>query len=153
MKDSAVLRSSEPLRHRALAEIALAERRPLDALQEFRSADRLPDGPADDCTICLAASLGRAYDQANMPDSAIAAYERYIAKPYAWRLAPELDPSLLAGMHERLGELYEAKGDRSRAAPHYAQFVALWRDADPELQPRVTEARRRLVRLREVERG
>jgi tRNA A-37 threonylcarbamoyl transferase component Bud32 len=150
VKDSAVLRNSEPLRHRALAEIALAERKPTEALREFRLADRLPDGPVDDCTICLSASLGRAYDQANMRDSAIASYERYIATPFSWRLAPEMDPSLLAGMHERLGELYEAKGDRVRAAPHYARFVALWKDADPELQPRVVEARRRLARLREA---
>ena len=153
VKDSAVLRNSEPVRHRALAEIALAENRPLDAMEEFRLADRLPDGPADDCTICLSAALGRAYDQANMPDSAIASYERYIATPYAWRMFAEFDPALLAGMYERLGELYEAKGDRSRAAPHYAQFIALWKDADPVLQPRVAEARRRLARLREVERA
>jgi hypothetical protein len=152
VKDSAALRSNEPARHRALAEIALAERRPLDAVAEFRLADQLPDGPADDCTICLPAALGRAYDQANIPDSAIASYERYIATPFAWRSDRPLDPILLAGMHERLAELYEARGDRARAAPHYARFIAMWKDADPELQPRVTQARRRLAQLRDAER-
>jgi tRNA A-37 threonylcarbamoyl transferase component Bud32/tetratricopeptide (TPR) repeat protein len=152
VKDSAALRSNEPARHRALAEIALAERRPLDAVAEFRLADKLPDGPADDCTICLPAALGRAYDQANIPDSAIASYERYIATPFAWRSDRPLDPILLAGMHERLAELYEARGDRARAAPHYARFIAMWKDADPELQPRVTQARRRLAQLRDAER-
>ncbi len=152
VKDSAALRSNEPVRHRALAEIALAERRPLDAVREFRLADELPDGPADECTICLSAGLGRAYDQANMPDSAIASYERYIATPFAWRYDRPLDPTLLPGMHERLGELYEARGDYARAASHYARFVDLWKDADPELQPRVAQARRRLAQLRDSER-
>ena len=40
----------------------------------------------------------------------------------------------------RLGEIYEARGDRARAAERYGQFVELWKGADPELQPRVTEA-------------
>jgi eukaryotic-like serine/threonine-protein kinase len=48
---------------------------------------------------------------------------------------------------ERLGQLHEARGDRARAAEHYRVFIELWRDADPELQPRVREARRRLVAL------
>jgi tRNA A-37 threonylcarbamoyl transferase component Bud32 len=151
VRDSAALRSNEPARHRALAEIALAERRPLDAVEEFRLADQLPDGPADDCTICLSAALGRAFDQANIPDSAIASYERYITTPFAWRHDRPLDPILLAGMHERLAELYEARGDRAHAAPHYARFIDMWKDADPELQPRVAQARRRLAQLREVE--
>ncbi len=47
----------------------------------------------------------------------------------------------------RLGELSEEKGDRDKAALNYSWFVDLWRDADPLLQPRVAEARRRLARL------
>jgi len=37
-----------------------------------------------------------------------------------------LGPSL-----KRLGELYEAKGDRENAAKWYAAFVDLWKSADP----------------------
>jgi hypothetical protein len=55
-------------------------------------------------------------------------------------------------MHERLAELYEARGDAARAAPHYARFIAMWKDADPGLQPRVAQARRRLAQLRDAER-
>jgi hypothetical protein len=66
----------------------------------------------------------------------------------AWRL---LDASLLAGMQKRLGELYEAKGERDKALSHYLQFVALWKDADPELQPRVAEVRQRIAHLKDVE--
>jgi DNA-binding SARP family transcriptional activator len=47
----------------------------------------------------------------------------------------------------RLGELYEEKGDRVKAADRYAEFVKLWKRADPELQPKVTEAKQRLEAL------
>ncbi len=50
----------------------------------------------------------------------------------------------LAPLHESLGRLYDEKGDLENAALHYAQFVELWEDADPELQPRVVAARARL---------
>jgi hypothetical protein len=58
-----------------------------------------------------------------------------------------LDAWWLAGTHKRLGELYEARGDKARAASHYARFVELWKSADPELQPKVREVRARLARL------
>ena len=35
-----------------------------------------------------------------------------------------------------------------RAVEQYGTFVELWKRADPDLQPRVTEARARLERLR-----
>ena len=53
----------------------------------------------------------------------------------------------LAPALKRLGELYEARGDRKRAAEYYEKFVDLWKNADPELQPGVTEARRWLAAL------
>jgi tetratricopeptide (TPR) repeat protein len=48
----------------------------------------------------------------------------------------------------RQAEIYERLGDRRRAAERYAQAVALWRDAEPELQPLVRRARERLAALR-----
>ena len=103
-----------------------------------------------DCPACLQVQLGRAYDLANMPDSAIAAFERYIATPAVSRLAS--DAWYLAGVVKRLGELYEAKGDRARAVEYYDRFIELWQHADPELQPRVADVRRRLTSLGDVER-
>ncbi|MBK5187637.1 MAG: protein kinase [Gemmatimonadaceae bacterium] len=152
VKDSALEREQDPDRHNALAEIALAERRPLDAVTEFRAGDGLPDGPADGCDGCLPARLGRAYDQANMPDSAVTMYERYLALPRFMGAFRLVDASVLAGIHKRLGELYEAKGEREKALSHYLEFVALWKDADPELQPKVAEVRQRIAHLRDVER-
>jgi hypothetical protein len=72
-------------------------------------------------------------------------YDRAISTPgldqimlNAIRLAPAL---------KRSGELYEAKGDRAKAADCYRRFVELWKDADPELQSGVREVRARLARL------
>ena len=74
-------------------------------------------------------TLGRAFDQARMTDSAVTMLERYVTTP-SW-MRP---------------------GVRANAASYFAKFVELWKDADPELQPKVREARARLVRLGDTER-
>ena len=48
----------------------------------------------------------------------------------------------------RRAELYERRGQARQAAAHYARFVELWKDADPELRPAVVSAEQRLARLR-----
>jgi len=48
---------------------------------------------------------------------------------------------------ERLGPIYERIGDPARARAAYALVVSAWKDADPELQPRVRAARTALARL------
>ncbi len=58
-------------------------------------------------------NLGRAYDLANKPDSAIAEFEAFLRARYDSRL--DDDTFGLAGTHKRLGELYDAKGDREKA--------------------------------------
>jgi hypothetical protein len=62
---------------------------------------------------------------------------------YLWE-----DQDWLAGSFKRLGELYEAAGDLPKAAANLERFVELWKDADPELQPKVRDARERLQRVR-----
>jgi hypothetical protein len=57
-----------------------------------------------------------------------------------------------AGIHKRLGELYDARKEREKAIAHYSKFVELWKDADPELQPKVAEVKRRLAELSKAER-
>ena len=152
MRDSALRNEQEPELHNTLAEIALAERRPMDAAAEFRKGDRRADGPADGCEPCALTRLGRAYDQANMVDSTIAIYERYLAEPDILGSFPLLGATYTAGIHKRLGELYEARGDREKALSHDLAFIALWKDADPELQPKVAEVRARAARLKDSER-
>lgn len=48
---------------------------------------------------------------------------------------------------ERLARLYDARGDLDKAAEYYAVFTDMWKDADPELQPRVEAARTRLQEI------
>jgi tetratricopeptide (TPR) repeat protein len=50
-----------------------------------------------------------------------------------------------APAHLRLAEIYERQGDRQKAREHYARFAGLWKDCNPELQPLVEEARRRMA--------
>jgi hypothetical protein len=49
--------------------------------------------------------------------------------------------------YAELGPALEAAGDREGAARAYSQFIRLWENADPDLQPRVETARRALERL------
>ncbi|MGH7630284.1 MAG: protein kinase domain-containing protein [Gemmatimonadales bacterium] len=49
--------------------------------------------------------------------------------------------------HRRRGEILESLGRREAAAQEYAQFIELWKEADPELQPAVREARVAMGRL------
>lgn len=58
-----------------------------------------------------------------------------------------LDGISRPAIHERLGQLYEAKGNPGKAAENYRAFIELWKNADPELQPRLADARRRLSKL------
>jgi tetratricopeptide (TPR) repeat protein len=53
----------------------------------------------------------------------------------------------LAPAHRRQAEIYARRGQRDLAARHYRRFIELWSGADPELQPAVAEARRRLAEV------
>jgi tetratricopeptide (TPR) repeat protein len=151
--DTSLTRVGEGGLHWALAEILLAEGKPREAITEFRLGDVGYDrAPVHECAPCLPFDLARAFDGATMPDSAIAMYERYLATPFWVKYALPLDPVRVPAIHERLGQLYEAQGNAGKSAEHYQKFIELWKNADPELQPRVTAARERLKKLTPVER-
>ena len=149
VRDTTLRRAYEPNRLHALGMVQIADRRPLGAVRSFYAADSFPDGPVNDCAACVDAKVGLAFDRANVPDSAIAHYERYLNTPYAYRLYNDADQ--LALIYRRLGELYETKGDRGDAARYYEKFVNLWKNADPDLQPQVVDAKRRLADLQASE--
>jgi tetratricopeptide (TPR) repeat protein len=123
--------------------IALAEHHAPEAIASFRQV-------VEQSRVCIACGyweLGLAFDQADLPDSALTAYEQVANDPslndeinyyLQWTLAPSL---------RRLGELYEARGDRAKAAEYYSRLVELWKDADPVLQPEVRAAKARLAHL------
>jgi tetratricopeptide (TPR) repeat protein/TolB-like protein len=150
VRDTAKLRNEGPLVHRVIGEIDLAESRPADAVREFWKGDSLPDGPVDDCDVCTFSNVARAYDKANVPDSAIVYFEKYFDSGYYDRLF-NTDVFDRAPSARRLGELYEAKGDRAKAAHYYQMFVDLWKNAEPALQPQVADVKRRLARLGDTE--
>jgi hypothetical protein len=47
----------------------------------------------------------------------------------------------------RMGEIHERRGDKQRAVESFRTFVTLWRNADPELQPFVRQARDKIAHL------
>jgi TolB-like protein len=127
-----------PQRHHAAGVIALAEHRATDALVEFRAADQ------GFCLVCELPWIARALEASGHPDSAAAAYEHYVDQPDFERHAS--DPLFLAAAYERLGDLYAASNPQ-KSAHYYNAFITLWKNADPQLQPRVQAARRRLEGL------
>ena len=146
LKDTAFVRRNQMLVHQALGEIALAERRYADAIAEFRRGDLDTDGlPRAGMWLRNRFNLGRAFDLANQPDSAIANFETYTQSHFDSRIDNDVDA--LAGVEKRLGELYDAKGEREKAISHLSKFVELWKNADADLQPSVADAKRRLVKL------
>lgn len=133
-------RFGEAARHHMLGAAALAEARYGEAVRELRQAVE-----GEQCPICALPELAQAYDLGGAGDSAVAAYERYLATPWIGRL--ELDAVHLPRVCERLGALHEARHEPQRAAVLYRRMVTLWRDADPELRPRAAALERRLAAL------
>jgi eukaryotic-like serine/threonine-protein kinase len=125
-------------RHNMAGNIAVAERRYDDAVREYRAMD------IGYCVSCALPDIAHSYDLAGNRDSAIAVFARYVEAP---NRSVVTDQYSLAGAHKRLGELYEERGDRAKAASEFTAFVELWKNADPDLQPLVAEVRRRLTRL------
>ncbi len=114
-----------------------------EAAEAFRVADTLPGS-----AMQVIQYLGPFYERAGRPDSAIAAYERYLAAGSLDRT--ELDAFVLPDVLERLAVLNERAGRRAEAARYYTRLATLWAGADAELQPRVAEARRRAQLLRQT---
>ncbi|MGD8497133.1 MAG: hypothetical protein PVF05_13240, partial [Gemmatimonadales bacterium] len=128
--------------HEVLGQIALGERRYDEAISQFRQSSARPQ------EISPMVNLARSFDAAGRADSARVYYGRFLDSSHwlsiishAWFLASSL---------ERLARLEEEAGDPEAAAPLYAEFVSLWKDADPELQPRVEEAQKRLEAIVEA---
>ncbi len=137
----------QPLLLSARGFIELANGNGSEAVTLLRRAQQLAI-----CQACLGALRGIVFEGASMPDSALAAYEAYIDTGWADRYqfgqnAIPNDPFFLVFSHEHAARLAEQLGDADRARLHWARVAELWKDADPELQPRVQEARRNVERL------
>ncbi|MDP2470848.1 MAG: tetratricopeptide repeat protein [Candidatus Palauibacterales bacterium] len=119
--------------------IALAEGDHDRALAELRQQ------PRTGCARCLPLDFARLFETTGQADSAIARYEQFFATPSNFDLW--FTALFDAAAHESLARLYDERGDLENAALHYAQFVEMWEDADPMLQPRVEAARARLQEI------
>ncbi len=129
--------------HAANGSLLRAEKKYDEAVREFTA------GQSRSCQACVLPDIAMTYDLAGKPDSAIAYYTKFVnAKAVSvGTLATWLPLS-----HKRLGELYENKGNAAQAAMHYEKFVELWKNADPDMQPRVAEVKRRLQKLTSTDR-
>jgi eukaryotic-like serine/threonine-protein kinase len=130
--------------------IAMAGGRAQDAVRLLRAADA-----ASPCDVCSLPLLAEAEHAAGDDSAAIATYQHYITQPSMNRgstrqFLPAIittDAFELARAHERVAQLADARGDRKLAIQEYGRFIALWKNADPELQPRVVAARQRMQAL------
>jgi tetratricopeptide (TPR) repeat protein/tRNA A-37 threonylcarbamoyl transferase component Bud32 len=122
----------------ARGHIARAERQFDAAITAFREA--IGGG----CPDCGLPDLGFTYDLAGQADSAIAVYARY-SQARAVNIVQR--GTWLPMIQRRLGELHDAKGNVEQALTHYTQFVELWKDADPDMQPQVQKVRDRIREL------
>jgi tetratricopeptide (TPR) repeat protein len=131
---------------RVLAVVALEEGRAEEALEHSRRARVQSFGYVPwDSRLLLAdghAALGHIDEAIAQHDTLTGTY-----RLTSWRYHKYTSFPLRPLAHERLGSLYLQVGDTVAAARHLAEFIELWQDADPELQPRVESARRLLAQL------
>jgi tetratricopeptide (TPR) repeat protein len=122
----------------------LANGAPADAARLLRSAVvQHPQGGV----AAYGPDLAEAYRKAGQPDSAMAVLEAFVADRGLFAVFTS-GPVYRPKAHIDLGELYEQKGQPAKALAQYEQFEALYRNADPELQPLVRDIRARIERLR-----
>lgn len=136
------MRRAEHTRFGVAGALAQAEKRDEDALTAYREWHRL-DGQ---CGVCGVFEIAGIHDRAGRADSALANYEDLLNRP-TLTSAMRLERYSLAPSYKRAGELYEARGDRRKAADYYGRYLDLWKNADSELQPAVREVRARLAQL------
>jgi tetratricopeptide (TPR) repeat protein len=153
VRDTAMRRVQLPNYQTAMATVAAREKRWNEAMDLFRKADRLPDGPLDPNPTYTLTNVLWTWALAGQADSAIVEYERYLKTPMGGRKRVGPDIFVPAAITEALAKMYDAKGNTERASSLYRDFIELWKNADPELQPRVAEARKRLAKLTPVEKA
>ena len=131
------------------AEIGMDVRRALLLLQEGRAGEAVERvesfRSAASCPRCASSLMGWALREAGHLEEAAREWE-YAATP-----AETTGGSAYIQWHlwtiRKLAPLYEELGDTERALHYHRRLVALWEDADPELQPQVEHARQRIAAL------
>ncbi|MDH5235373.1 MAG: tetratricopeptide repeat protein, partial [Gemmatimonadota bacterium] len=129
-----------------LGAIAAAEGRWDDAATAFLAVSRAPALGALHWYNRGLPEAANAVERLGHPDSAVVLLEQALAVPsvaVGWLYE--------TGWHaqglQRLGDLYEARGERARAAEYYRRYVDLLRDADPPMAAEVQKVRAKLERV------
>jgi tetratricopeptide (TPR) repeat protein/tRNA A-37 threonylcarbamoyl transferase component Bud32/TolB-like protein len=135
------IRNGDTWRHVAQGNVDLAEGRPREALEAFRTYLK-----EDACAPCVKAFEARAWEALGQPDSAIAAYQ-VLATPGGHGLRFRTDGAMLSPALKRMGELQEERGDKAGAIETYTRVLQNWSRADAALQPQVKEVKQRLANL------
>lgn len=148
--DTFIRRSENNGRLRVLGNILSAEKKPLEAAAQYRLADRLPDGPAGNCLLCVSTQLSFAFLDADMKDSALFYMERTLAT-FDPNSILDTDAWMIPLFNKWIGEIYESRGNRGKAVEHYRKVTEVWKNADPELQVIVNEIKARVRRLTDLE--
>lgn len=99
----------------------------------------------DNCTACYLDILADTYEKMEMPDSAIAYLEAYLARD-EFDFLDERETRAAARLAQ-LARLYERVGRDAEAAATWTRYADRWVDADPVLQPLVARARSEAARL------
>jgi tetratricopeptide (TPR) repeat protein len=125
--------------HGARGVVALVEGRNEEAIAHFRQLDA-----GNTCRTCGHPWLARGFERAGQADSAEVYYARFAETPSAelW-----YDDAHLLHSLQRLGEIYERRGDRKRALDVYSRIADMYKNADPEFRPVHNLAKQALLRL------
>ena len=124
--------------------IALQEGRAEASLEHLRRARAAQSGRLPHSSRLL---LGDAYVALDRLPEAAAQYDT-LTRTYRLNTSDAgVYGPLLPLAHERLASVYLAVGDTVAAVKHLSTFLELWKNADPELQPRVEAARRTIEAL------
>ncbi|MDQ2768336.1 MAG: hypothetical protein M3Y30_14425, partial [Gemmatimonadota bacterium] len=131
---------TDSFRNEAAGDVAFALGNYTEAINSYRAL-RAEIG----CPDCDMFEIASSFARLNQPDSARTYYEYSLAHGAPFRV--NRDAFVRAVTFQRLGELYEGRGDRKKASEYYLKLTDLWKNADPELQPIVKDAHARIARL------
>jgi serine/threonine protein kinase/Tfp pilus assembly protein PilF len=124
------------------AAAALATGKPESAIQVLAPATQYELGQ-NRASMCLGSIYlrGQAYVAAKQGASAAAEFQKILGHP-----GIVVNEPIGALAHLGLGRAYALSGDKAKAAAAYQDFLALWKDADPDL-PVLKEAKAEYAKL------
>ncbi|NQV72465.1 protein kinase [bacterium] len=97
------------------------------------------------CDFCFFEIEGELLSKIDSTSQAIRLFEKL--QDWTWGYSQESFGSIQPVVWLNMGELYSRNGQLNEAVEAYSNFIDLWAEADPSLQPKVRYARNRVERL------